>query len=572
MSHALRILCDRSKATAERITGLLSALTDTPYLMLSIENNKRVDTLQCFQKLQQAKADLLILKAAELPYPLADGLSLIALVKNGPLAISSLHLNNPLSQQLAIIARTSDQHLKELFAKEDQRDQYGKVSLVGFGPGNAEYLTLKGDAILKNADVVFYDDLIDKHYLEQLDAELVFVGKRRKNHSKEQYQINELLYRAALSGKNTVRLKGGDPAIFGRASEEIDFLNQRFIETEIVPGITTASAAAALSGLSLTKRGVSQSVAFVTGHRPDINLPKADTMVFYMAATHFHTLAQRLIEEGRNPDTPVVICSHVAMPNQQDQVFSLQEMTHKKQIAMPAIIIVSPIIQKEDLIHYRKRYANILVPGQETKKFEKLGKLLHTPLYNYSFNRMHSPDLNKVLHSDSILFMDKHCVHYLLHYLQIQQTDLRQLAGKELIVLNADTADALNTYGLQADVVWDLQHKQNGTKTSSFNKATLLLHASHEQAEHLESFTGSAQKISFWPIYSAKPASFYTRSPLEEIHTIAFDNRACIAHFFAVYGALPEHINIHLAHESLRSSLTDYQNKYSRDACKELVI
>ena len=171
-----------------------------------------------------------------------------------------------LQGHLAIVAKTRNENAKQLFSEFDIRKSYGTVYLVGFGPGDPELLTIKAEKLIRNADVIFYDDLINKEFLNNYKAEKVYVGKRKDKHSIEQNEINKLLFEAALSGKQVVRLKGGDPMIFAHGGEEIEYLQERLINVEVIPGISTALAAASALKISLTHRDLSSAVSFISGH------------------------------------------------------------------------------------------------------------------------------------------------------------------------------------------------------------------------------------------------------------------------------------------------------------------
>lgn len=204
----------------------------------------------------------------------------------------------------------------------------GRVTLVGAGPGDAELLTLKAVRALQAADVILFDDLVSEEVLElaRREAKRLLVGKRGGRTSCRQEDINDLMVRLAKAGKRVVRLKSGDPMIFGRAGEEIARLEAEGIPVDVVPGITAASAMASRLGLSLTHRDHAQSVRFVTGHSRDGGLPKdmdwsalADphtTNVFYMGGRTAPLIAARLIGEGASPATPVVIVSNVSRPTE----------------------------------------------------------------------------------------------------------------------------------------------------------------------------------------------------------------------------------------------------------------
>jgi len=164
---------------------------------------------------------------------------------------------HPLQGFLAITALQHREDLRTLFSAREIRSSWGKVTLVGFGPGNPDFLTLAGERAIREADILFYDDLLDASFLNRYQAQKLYVGKRSGKHYKQQDEINVLLLEAARSGKQVVRLKGGDPMIFAHAGEEIEYLQSNLIEVTVIPGITTASALAALSKVSLTHRDLS---------------------------------------------------------------------------------------------------------------------------------------------------------------------------------------------------------------------------------------------------------------------------------------------------------------------------
>jgi uroporphyrin-III C-methyltransferase len=199
----------------------------------------------------------------------------------------------------------------------------GIVHLVGAGPGAPDLLTVRAVRLLGEADIVFHDALIGPEILSlATKAEKIAVGKRCGRHSTAQHFINKRLLDAARRYKVVVRLKGGDPMLFGRAHEEIVFLERNNIQVEVVPGVTAALAAAAEHGVSLTQRGVSRSVVFVTprvaeGARPsgwEKAVAAADTAVLYMAANDASLVREVLIKEGMRADTPVAIAESVSSP------------------------------------------------------------------------------------------------------------------------------------------------------------------------------------------------------------------------------------------------------------------
>lgn len=234
----------------------------------------------------------------------------------------------------------SSQALKQAFASKSILDKQGSVSLVGFGPGDPDLLTIKAAKAIDAADIIFYDDLIDDSYLTDKKAEKIYVGKRAGYHHKEQADINRLLLDAAREGKNVVRLKGGDPMIFAHGSEEIEYLESNLIQVNVIPGITTASALAASQKISLTHRDFSSSVALVSGHTPQPVTPDAETLVYYMGAQQLQTIATQLIDkEGWAFNTPVLLTYNVSRPDEQTFETTLWNLRNGEMQNLPTPLI-----------------------------------------------------------------------------------------------------------------------------------------------------------------------------------------------------------------------------------------
>lgn len=228
-----------------------------------------------------------------------------------------------------------------------QKYSYGKVWLVGFGPGDPELLTIKAYNLIKTADIIFYDDLLNKEFLLKFSSEKVYVGKRKGNHSIEQAEINKLLYEAAISGKMVVRLKGGDPMMFAHGGEEIEYLVRRHIEVGVVPGITAALAAAAYTRVPLTHRGIASSVSFITGHaNRDIYVPLSGTLVYYMGASNLQTITEEVVKKGWPADTPVLLVYNVSGADQEEYYTTLQKtIDQPNQYKTPLIIIIGEVVR-----------------------------------------------------------------------------------------------------------------------------------------------------------------------------------------------------------------------------------
>lgn len=208
----------------------------------------------------------------------------------------------------------------------------GKVYLLGAGPGAADLITVRGARLLAQADVVLYDALVTEEMLELCpQAVKIPVGKRSGQRSTAQTVINQQLVECARKYQRIVRLKGGDPMMFGRADEELRALEAEGIEVEIIPGITAALAAAASTKQPLTRRGVARSVAFFTssiapGHPEQTTLPDCDTLIQYMGGREAITTAQKLLEQGRSPATPVVVVENCSRDNEHVLRLQLSEL------------------------------------------------------------------------------------------------------------------------------------------------------------------------------------------------------------------------------------------------------
>jgi uroporphyrin-III C-methyltransferase len=230
---------------------------------------------------------------------------------------------------------------------EGEIKKTGTVTLVGFGPGDPDLLTIKGLNALTEAQVIYYDDLIDKNFIHRFDGEKVYVGKRRKHHSKEQEEINQLLLKSALQGKKVVRLKGGDPMIFGHGGEEIDFLEQHQIRTSVIPGVSSGIAATGLTKIPLTYRGVSSSVTIVSGHAIDnMIVPKSGTLILYMSVTNIRNIALKLIREGWKNSTPVAVIFNVSYDDQEVTFTNLSELIcSEENFKTPSTIIAGEVVK-----------------------------------------------------------------------------------------------------------------------------------------------------------------------------------------------------------------------------------
>ncbi|HII3167871.1 TPA: siroheme synthase CysG [Klebsiella michiganensis] len=232
----------------------------------------------------------------------------------------------------------------------------GEIILVGAGPGDAGLLTLRGLQALQQADVVFYDNLVTPEVRELVrrDAETICVGKSASGVSVPQQEINRLLVDAAKEGKTVIRLKGGDPFIFGRGGEELQAAAEAGIPFQVVPGVTAAAGATAYAGIPLTHRDYAQSVTFITGHFGAENSPldwarlaqSGQTLAIYMGSLKAAEISAQLIANGRDGDTPVAVISRGTRADQQTKTGTLQQLENlAKDAPMPALLVVGEVVQ-----------------------------------------------------------------------------------------------------------------------------------------------------------------------------------------------------------------------------------
>ena len=238
-----------------------------------------------------------------------------------------------------------------------------RVFLIGAGPGDPELLTLKAARLLGAAEVVLHDSLVDPRILEAAPrARLIDVGKRCGRHSASQQEICRLLVEEALAGHVVVRLKGGDPMVFGRATEEMEALRAQGIGFEVVPGVTAATAAAAALQLSLTRRGVSRSLHFLAGHGAEDGLPAHDwvalaraggTLVVYMGGKTLPGLAAHFIEAGMAADMPAVAVEDASLETQavmRGTIASLPSLVEAAEPRGPLLVLIGPAMRDETVL------------------------------------------------------------------------------------------------------------------------------------------------------------------------------------------------------------------------------
>ncbi|HOJ52026.1 MAG TPA: uroporphyrinogen-III C-methyltransferase [Syntrophales bacterium] len=356
----------------------------------------------------------------------------------------------------------------------------GKVYLVGAGPGDPELITVKGMKCLKEADVVVYDHLVADEILNlcRPEARLIYAGKSGSDHTLAQEEINHLLVQEAKKGLTVVRLKGGDPFIFGRGGEEALVLEEAGIPFEVICGVTSAIAVPAYAGIPLTHRGYTSSLAIVTGHEDPTKgdsaidwpaLARTGTIVFLMGVKNLPRITEELLHAGMDPQTPTALIRCGTTPEQETLVSDLKNIAARSQeekIQPPAILVVGKVVSLRKALNWFERLPlfgrGIVItrPQDQSEEIRQMLKNLGARVYLFPTIAIEPPEsweacdhaLEQLGNYRWIIFTSVNGVAFFFRRLAMKGRDGRDLKGTQLAAIGPATAKAIEAKGLHVDL------------------------------------------------------------------------------------------------------------------------
>ena len=435
------------------------------------------------------------------------------------------------------------------------------VYLVGAGPGDVGLLTLKAQKLLQAADVVIYDRLADDAILNFCPrAKKIFVGKEAGSHTLTQSEINQLLVEEARQNKIVVRLKGGDPFVFGRGGEEALFLCEKNLPFEIVPGVTSAVAVPAYAGIPVTHRGIATSFAVITGHedptKPEstINWEKistaVDTLIFLMGVANLPQIVEKLIAHGKNPSTPAALIRWGTKPAQKVLVTTLAEAPLKK-ILPPAIFVVGEVVSLreklkwfETKILFGKKILVTRSRSQASKLSVELKNLGADVIECPTIKISPPPDnffqldaaIKNLSDFDWIIFTSSNGVEKFFERLKVHGLDARAL--KKVAAIGSATSEKLLSFGIIADVVpknFVAESLADALKNFVGGKKILLARAAEARDILPEALKNFGAQVTIAAAYQTLPEKF---SPLDfdAIDLATFTSSSTVKNFVAAHG------------------------------------
>lgn len=462
-----------------------------------------------------------------------------------------------------------------------------KVYLIGAGPGDPGLLTIKGREILSKADVLVYDYLANSSFLNMArpDAEILYVGKKGGDHTLPQDEINKLIIKKAKEGKVVARLKGGDPYMFGRGGEEAEELVQAGVDFEVVPGITSAIAAAAYAGIPLTHRSYSSSVTFATGHEDpgksesahnwEALAKSSSTLVFFMGMKNLPEICSKLLAAGMPPRTPAALIRWGTTPQHQSLISNLKALpadAQKHGFSAPSLIVIGKVVGLHDTLNWFEKKPLLgkgVVVTRAREQASDIAALLAAqganviqfptidiqPLESYSEVRK---ALGYLSSYDWVAFTSVNGVSHFFEQLYAIGADARALAGCKIAAIGPATAQALKKRGLKADFIPERfvaeSVVQGLTALGISGKRILIPRAMVARDVLPDKLTQAGASVDVLPMYETRPSNARQEEVLElleqgGIQCVTFGSSSTVDNFFELIppAKLKEHPEVKFA-------------------------
>lgn len=451
----------------------------------------------------------------------------------------------------------------------------GKVYLVGAGCGDPELITWKGLNLLRKCDVVLYDDLVAGKLLEETrkDCELFFVGKRYGKHSLPQHETNALLVEKAKAGKMVVRLKGGDPFVFGRGGEEVMALQAAQIPYEVVSGVTSSIAVPAAAGIPVTHRKVARSFHVITGHTAadgettltenlDVLAKLEGTLVFLMGLHHLEEICDGLMQGGKEGKTPAAVISKGTTPQQKIVRAELDQLAAKVRAAeleAPAVIVIGETAELDFTGTIPRPLYGVKIGVTGTKsitrklrdKLEELGAAVtemdYSTIVPYKENKHLEQELQRISDYPWAVFTSPNGVEIFFDYLKKEKFDVRRLAGLQFAVIGTGTATALEKRGIYASYLpekYDVESLTKGLCETVKKDENILILRAEQGSEILTEVLDEAgmtyTDVKIYDILVDEDKRRSANEKAKEMDFITFASGSGVRGFMENGGTIPE--------------------------------
>ena len=505
-----------------------------------------------------------IVRLGNIPYPIDNKIKICAIIK------PEEENDKSIPEPFALLSGNQKAEIPAQLSELDIKNSLGSVYLVGAGQSNIGLLTLKAIELIRHADIIFYDSLINKDILNESCAKKVFVGKRANKHYKEQDDINRLLFQATLRYKTVVRLKGGDPMIFGHAGEEIAYLESRLVNVEVVPGISSALGASSLANIPLTLRNVSNSVSFCSAHtKSDIPVPKTDTIVYFMGAGNLKNIAKSLSDNNWKNTTPLTLFYNIGASDQKVYYETIDTVLKgNKEYKAPLLIIVGEVGNRKIWYRAFEHKPKILYTGTNVSNYAHLGYVIHHPMIEITALEDYTEVDNcvlKIKDFDWLVFTSRHAVEYFFNRLFDLKYDTRHLSQIKIASIGHFTSSILKKYGIVPNMQSlkessiDLAHLFKEQNVKSKN---ILIPRSNLALNHLpDALEKLDNQITRLTVYQNRLPKNIKKIDYESFDKVIFSSPSGVNNFIDIYGELPRKPELITKGKETQAAINKYLNK-----------